>query len=102
MNKQNKNRPLYTDEFKMQAIKLVLEGGKSAAKVGRELGVYENTVRTWVKSYKEHKDEPFVGKGNLHKEDKERKEYEKVIRELREENEILKKAAAIFARAQNK
>jgi transposase len=90
----------YSDEFKMSVVKRVIDEGKPASQVARETGVYENTVRTWVKSYKAHKDEPFIGKGNLHKEDKERKELEKEVRDLREENAILKKAAAIFAKDQ--
>jgi transposase len=90
----------YSEEYKLGAVRMHTENGKSMAAVARELGVGENTIRSWVHATVRHPNEPFVGKGHLHKEDAERKALERENRELREENAILKKAAAIFAKCQ--
>ena len=91
---------IYSNEFKIQAVKRVVEDGVSSAQVARELGININTLREWVKRYKENQDEPFVGSGNLRTEARDIRELEKRIRDLEEENAILKKAAAIFAQNQ--
>ena len=91
---------IYSNEFKIQAVKRVVDDGVSSAQVARELGININTLREWVKRYKENQDEPFVGSGNLRTEARNIRELEKRIRDLEEENAILKKAAAIFAQNQ--
>ena len=91
----------YSQEFKLQAVKRCIEQKLPAAQVARELGVNENTMRQWVKTYRENQSEPFVGSGNLRSEELELRELRKRIRDLEEENAILKKAAAIFARNRN-
>ena len=90
----------YSIEYKIQAVKRVTEDGKSAAQVSRELGINVNTLREWLRKYREDKAEPCVGSGNLRAEAKSIKELEKRIKDLEEENAILKKAAAIFAQNQ--
>ena len=87
----------YSDEFKINAVKHCLDRNLTAAQTARELGVNENTMRQWLKTYKQNEEEPFVGSGNLRTEEREIKELKKRIRDLEEENEILKKVAAIFA-----
>lgn len=54
----------YSKEFKLQAVKRVLEDGKSQKQVATELGMSIDTLRLWVRTYKENKDEPFVGSGS--------------------------------------
>lgn len=88
----------YSKEFKLQAVKRVLEDGVTQKQVVAELGVCEYTLRSWIRAYKENKDEPFVGSGQLRQEDQRIRDLERRIRDLEEENEILKKAAAIFAK----
>ena len=87
----------YSDGFKINAVKHCLDRNLTAAQTARELGVNENTMRQWLKNYKQNEEEPFVGSGNLRTEEREIKELKKRIRDLEEENEILKKVAAIFA-----
>lgn len=43
----------YSEEMKLQTVKYVLEGGKSATKVSKELGIDTNTVYRWVREYRE-------------------------------------------------
>lgn len=82
---------IYSNEFKIQAVKRVVEDGVSSAQVARELGININTLREWVKRYKENQNEPFVGSGNLRTEVRNIRELEKRIRDMEEENAILKK-----------
>jgi transposase len=88
----------YSTEFKVEAVKRVVEGGETSAKVSRELGINTNSLRDWVKTYKEDTGQPFVGSGNLRDMDAENRRLCRELRDLKEENEILKKATAIFAR----
>jgi len=93
-------RKVYSKEFKLQAVKRMLDNKLPATQVAAELGISPNTLRDWAHTYSEKPQEPFVGRGNLRSEDKSRKELEKKIRDLEEENAILKKAAAVFAKNQ--
>ena len=88
----------YSSEFKAQAVKRVAEGGETSAAVARELGINANSLRDWLKTYKVNKKQPFVGSGNLRDIDAENRRLRKQMRNMAEEIEILKKAAAIFAR----
>lgn len=91
---------VYSIEYKTQAVKRVTEDCLPAAQVSRELGINVNTLREWVRRYREDNTEPFVGSGNQRTEPKTIRELEKRIKDLEEENAILKKAAAIFAQNQ--
>jgi transposase len=71
----------YSNEFKEQAVKRVL-AGETAAHVARELGINENTLYPWVSKYKNRPDEPFVGSGNLYKEEAEMRAMKRRIKDL--------------------
>jgi len=89
----------YSPEFKMEAVKRVETSNLPIARVAVELGVNENTLHGWLKRYKIKEDNPpFPGSGKLSTEDAQLKKLEKENRELREELEILKKAAVYFAK----
>lgn len=86
----------YEEEFKRQSVKHIFTSGKSVAQVARELGVSVNTLHGWVKKYKQ---EPKVTKQRTFRsEDQQTKEMEQRIRDLEEENAILKKAMHFFAK----
>ena len=82
----------YSAEFKEQAVKRVF-AGESAAKVARDLGINVNSLYTWKARYVENPEQPFVGSGHLRDEDAELRRLQKEIKDLREENEFLKKQA---------
>lgn len=92
-------RRSYDKEFKLEAVQLV-QSGKRVAKVARELDLAEQTLHNWVKKFSKDGEAGFVGSGNLTPEDKAQKELQKGIRDLEEENAILKKAMGIFAKDQ--
>lgn len=89
------NGKRYTEEFKRQIIDLYL-AGKPVAVLAEEYGLVEQTIYQWKKLYApsiEMDEEQSISL-------KEYKELQKKIRQLEMENEILKKATAIFARKQ--
>lgn len=89
----------YSKEFKEQAVELVRKGGKSISEVARELDIATSTLCGWIKNKDEHKENAFPGKGKIHDDD-ELLRLRKEVANLKLENEILKKATAIFAKNQ--
>lgn len=84
----------YPDEFKVEAVRLYRESGKTLRAVAEDLGVSTNSLREWSKRY----DIERGARPGLNQE--ERAELKRLRREnriLREEREILKKAAVFFA-----
>lgn len=94
-----KKRPLFTKEFKLEAVRLLERGDKPAADLARELGIRRNQLYKW-KEQLQAKGEEQVFPGHGRRAGREA-EFVKLQREnarLREENIILKKAAVYFAR----
>lgn len=90
----------YSAEFKIEAVKRLERTGEPVTKVARELGIKPTTLHGWVSKYKNSPEVPFPGSGHLKPEDEKLKKLEKENKDLKEEIEILKKAAAYFARNQ--
>ncbi|WP_019418898.1 transposase [Paenibacillus sp. OSY-SE] len=88
----------YDKEFKFQTVRLIQEEGKTVAQVAREMGLHENTLYRWLAEFKQDGANAFPGSGQLKPEDKALRDLQKELRELREENEILKKAMHYFAK----
>lgn len=88
----------YSTKFKLEAVKRIEKTNEAVSKVAVDLGVKPTTLQGWVKKYKQSPTAPFPGSGNLKPEDEKLRKLEKENRDLKEENEILKKAAAYFAK----
>jgi transposase len=88
----------YDKEFKKETIRLIQEEGKTVAQVARELELHENTLYRWLTEFKQDAEHAFPGSGQLKPEDKAMRDLQKELRELKEENEILKKAMHYFAK----
>ncbi|MEG6570382.1 transposase [Thermoanaerobacterium thermosaccharolyticum] len=88
----------FTPEYKKETIKLITERGKKISEVSRDIGVNSTSIHRWIKQYGEYGEDAFPGKRNLRPEDADLREARKRIRDLKEENEILKKAMAIFSK----
>ncbi len=90
-----KSRPPYPEPFRRGAVELVRTSGKSIKEIATDLGVTEQSLRTWVKQH-----EVDIGHrpGLSSDEREELKRLRRENRVLREEREILKKAAAFFAK----
>ena len=86
----------YDEEFKLQAARLVVEQGYSYEHAAERLGTTSWSIRQWVKKFRETGELPSVGKSAPEADEMRRLRNE--VRQLRMENEILKKAAAYFAK----
>jgi len=89
------SKKTYTKEYKENAIRLAVFGDKSRAAVARELGIPEWKLRDWVRAANTAMPHDSAGKTPLD----ELAMLKKEIKSLRAENDILKKAAAYFAKA---
>ena len=92
-------RAIYTKELREEAVKLVTEGGLKIPEVGRRLSVAPSTIRYWVKASREGKLKE-VGKHQrpLTEIEMELARVKRELAEARMERDILKKAAAYFAK----
>ncbi len=89
-------------EFREYVSKLIVEEGRVAREVAREMDLSDSTVYKWVSNYKKKKErekapEQYITPAEF---EKIKKQHEKEIRDLREQNEILKKAMHIFTKNQ--
>ena len=90
-----RSRPPYPEQFRREAVELARTSGRTIKEIAADLGVTEQSLRNWVKQQ-----EVDVGKRPGISSD-EREELRRLRREnrvLREEREILKKAAAFFVK----
>jgi transposase len=97
-NQRKRRRPRrrFTEEFKAGAVRLVLDEGKPVAQVARELDLTASALATWVERARADR---TGGKTGLTSEERgELAKLRKENRELRMEREILKRAAAFFAK----
>jgi transposase len=92
------NRRKYDREFKLEAIRLVTEGGRSVAEVAKGLGIHENLLYNWRHKYLDDTVHAFPGKGHLKPADEELRRLQRELADVREERDILKKALAIFSK----
>ena len=93
-----KARRQFTREFKLEAVRLVKERGVTAAQAARDLGVHENVLRKWVRELVADPQQAFPGKGAMKADQAEIERLKKEVAKLRMERDILKKAAAYFAK----
>ena len=86
----------YSQEFKLEAVRLAALGEKTKARIARELGIRVNLLRNWRLEFEEEERTGTPKRAPVQEDD-----LAKLRREnarLREENELLKKAAIYFAR----
>jgi len=91
-------RRRFSREFKLEAVRLVDERGVAVAQAARDLDVHENVLRKWVKELAMDPQHAFPGQGQLKPEQAEIERLKKEVAKLKMERDILKKAAAYFAK----
>lgn len=91
-----RTRPPYPPEFRAEAVRLIRSSGKPLSEISKDLGVSEQSLRVWIKQA--DLDEGRRDDGLTTSELEELRRLRRENRVLREEREILKKAAAFFAR----
>ena len=91
-------RQKFTPEFKREAVRLLRQSGRPAAVVARELGIPSNRLYKWAHDAENKGDQAFRGSGRPKASQDQLAMLQRENARLKEENEILKKAAAYFAR----
>ena len=95
--KSKRKRRAYSDEFKLEAVKLVVDQGVSVAEAARNLGIHANVLRQWKVKYEADQEDPSLTEDERMEMARLRTEN----RRLKMERDILKKAAAFFANEKN-
>jgi transposase len=91
-------RRRFSREFKVESVKLVRERGVSVAQAARDLDLHENLLRKWVKEFGSDPAQAFPGHGQMKPEQQEIERLRREVARLKAERDILKKAAAFFAK----
>jgi transposase len=91
-------RRKFTREFKLEAVRLVRERGVAVKQAAHDLGVHENVLRKWVKDFAVDPAQAFPGHGQMKPEQAEIARLKREVIKLKAERDILKKAAAYFAK----
>jgi transposase len=85
-------------EFKIESVRLIKERGVSVAQAARDLDVHENVLRKWVREFASDPVQAFPGHGQMKSEQLEIERLRREVAKLKAERDILKKAAAYFAK----
>ena len=91
-------RRSFTKEFKLEAVKLIKERGVSVSQASQDLGVHQTQLRNWVKDFVSDPQQAFPGQGQMKPEQAEIERLRREVIKLKAERDILKKAAAYFAK----
>jgi len=87
----------YSNEYKQEVVRLVMNRGGKLSEVARELGISHWTVKDWVEKYRTEINAERIASGQLSLEE-ENKLLRKELADVREEQDILKKAIAVFSK----
>lgn len=91
-------RRRYSKEFKREAVRLVLEQKVAMSQVARDLDLHVNVLRGWVRIVRDDPEHAFPGEGRQKPDEAEVTRLRRENVKLRAERDILKKAAAYFAK----
>ena len=91
-------RQTYSKEFKLEAVRLLDTTDKPAAELARELGIKRNQLYKWQDQLQTKGQDAFPGKGRRAEKDDEIARLKRELERVKEERDILKKAALYFAR----
>ncbi len=95
---KNRDRRRHSREFKLEAVRLVTEGGRSKTEVARNLGIHVNLLYKWTNQFLSDGEKSFPGVGHPRTYDEENQQLKHELADVKEERDILKKALAIFSR----
>ena len=93
-------RRTFSREFKVEAVRLETDSGVSLLQASRDLELGEGVSRRWVKELSSDPAQAFPGHGQLKPEQQELERLRREVTGLKAERDILKKAAAYFARGE--
>lgn len=88
----------YTEEFKKEAVRLVIQSGRKIKQIARDLEVNPWTLKDWVKKYDKEARADLISQGLKMSPEEENRILKKELSDVTEERDILKKAIAVFSR----
>ena len=91
-------RRQFTREFKLEAVRLIKDRGVSYVQASQDLDVHVSQLRDWVKKFSADPQQAFAGHGQMKPEELEIARLKRAVIKLKAERDILKKAAAYFAK----
>ena len=91
-------RRKFTREFKLEAVRLIKDRGVSYVQASQDLSVHTSQLRDWVKKFADDPQHAFPGHGQMKPEQLEIAQLKREVAKLKAERDILKKAAAYFAK----
>jgi transposase len=95
---QPKKRQKFTREYKLEAVRLSLQGTKSVAAVAAELGIDAHQLYRWRRAFEESGGASFPGNGKMTSQDEELHQLRRKLKQVTDERDFLKKATAFFAK----
>src|SRR5689334_20032903 len=95
-----KTQRTFTQEFKVEAVRLAQSSKKPFIQIARDLGIADSTLHHWCKLSSEHGEQAFPGSGYQMPQEEEIRRLKRENEVLRQERDILKKARGIFSRSQ--
>ncbi len=95
---ERRERRKFDKEYKLDVVRLIVEGGQKATQVSRDLDIDVNLIYKWKREYLADTQGAFPGKGRLKPDDERIRNLEKRLRDVEMERDILKKAVAIFSK----
>jgi transposase len=90
-----RKRRRFSEEFKIEAVRMVLEQGRDLFQVSEDLEIRPDMLRKWIKKFESDGKHGFPGSGRMKPEDEEMRRLRREVERLRMERDILKKAVAI-------
>lgn len=94
----DKKRRKFDRQFKLDAVNLVINGGRSVREVAQDLGIDENVLHRWKRDLTREGSDAFPGKGRLSPQEEELRRLRRELEQVKEDREILKKALAFFSK----
>ena len=91
-------RRRFTREYKLEAVRLIKDRVVSYVQASQDLGVHTSQLRDWVKKFADDPEHAFPGHGQMKAEQLEIARLKREVTKLKAERDILKKAAAYFAK----
>jgi transposase len=96
---EDNDRRVFSKDYKLQIVRMVKDGQKKVSELSEELGIQSGLLYRWIKSYEKNPEIYLPGDGKPTEKDEIRR-LKKKMSNISEENEILKKALAIFSKQQ--
>jgi transposase len=96
-----KEQRSFTNEFKLEAVRLVQSSSKSITQVARDLGIADSTLHHWCKLHAEHGEQAFPGSGHQTPQEEELRRLRRELEVVKQERDILKRGMLMLGTSTN-